>query len=279
MRVGLTAPGAMGAGLGGVLAQHGVEVRVRLDGRSDASRDRSLRAGLTPVEDDAALADTDVLLSVCPPADALPIAERLAPWLGGSDRRPLYVDANAVSPGTARRIGDVVTGAGGRFCDGGIIGLPPGTAAKAPVLFVSGPDTTAVEQLGRHGLEVRRVDGRIGSASALKMSYAGITKGLIALGSMAILNAEHEHVGPALAAELGASQAGLLAGFRRGIPDMAGKAGRWVAEMEEIAATCPEGSPAAALYRSLATFYAGLAGPEGGADLATLAGFFEANPG
>ncbi len=75
----------------------------------------------------------EVVVSVCPPLAALALArEAVANGFGG-----IYVDANAISPATARAIGTVIEAAGGTFVDGGIIGLPP-TAQKQPTLYLSG---------------------------------------------------------------------------------------------------------------------------------------------
>jgi Domain of unknown function (DUF1932) len=49
-----------------------------------------------------------------------------------------------------------------------------------------------------------------------------------------ILAAQRAGVSDALYEELSTSQAALLAGFARGVPDMFSKAYRWVAEMREI---------------------------------------------
>src|ERR1019366_8989077 len=91
-----------------------------------------------------------------------------------------------------------------------------------------GSEARRAEALAPFGLKIGVLDAPGCAASALKMSYAGITKGLIALGSSMILAAERAGISDALRAELGASQANLLTGFARSIPDMFGKAYRWV---------------------------------------------------
>src|SRR5206468_6394372 len=121
------------------------------------------------------------------------------------------------------------------FVDGGIIGAPPQPGSKGPVLYVSGEAASRLLVLRAHGLQIRAVEGGIGAASALKVSYAGITKGLTALGAAMMLVATRAGVADALYAELAASQPALLAWFTRQIPGMYQKAYRWVAEMEEIA--------------------------------------------
>jgi hypothetical protein len=75
----------------------------------------------------------------------------------------------------------------------------------------------------------------VGAASALKLSYAGINKGLIAIGSAMVLAARRAGVEDALLRELSESQRTVLAHLSRGVPDMFSKAERWAPELEEIA--------------------------------------------
>jgi L-threonate 2-dehydrogenase len=121
------------------------------------------------------------------------------------------------------------------FVDAGILDGPPKPGAAGPVFYLSGAKAPAVAELGAFGLDCRILGGPAGAASALKMSYAGITKGLTALGSVMILAAARAGMADALRAELAQSQPMLLAWFERQIPSMFAKASRWVAEMEEIA--------------------------------------------
>jgi hypothetical protein len=114
------------------------------------------------------------------------------------------------------------------------------------------------------------------AASVLKMSYAGITKGLIAVGSSMIMAAERAGVADALRSELGASQANLLSGFSRSIPDMFGKAYRWVDEMKEIAAFTGGDRAENDIYTAIAELYDRLgkdfSGPQ--AEIEKLRAFF-----
>ena len=121
------------------------------------------------------------------------------------------------------------------FVDAGIIGGPPKPGGAGPVFYLSGEKAGEVAALEEFGLACKVLDGPVGAASALKMSYAGITKGLTALASVMILAATRAGTADALRRELGDSQPMLLAWFERQIPSMFGKAYRWVAEMEEIA--------------------------------------------
>ncbi len=252
--IAVIAAGSMGSGVGQRLAENGADVVTSLAGRGAASAARAKAAGMRAV-DDPALADADVILSIVPPASALDLAERLAAVLQAASRKPLYVDCNAVSPQTAARIAAVVAATGAPFVDGGIIGGPPRPGSTGTSIYVSGPDAPRAMTLAEHGLEMKLLGPAIGEASALKMSYAGITKGFTALGAAMMLAATRGGSAAALHAELAASQKPLFAWLTRQVPNMYPKAYRWVAEMEEIAAFTGEDEAAGALFAAAARFY------------------------
>lgn len=231
--IAVTSPGNMGAAIGGRLTAHGVKVLTRLGGRSAASRERAEKYGLAAASD-AEFVQADLILSILPPKDAVAIAEELAPALRSAGRKPVYVDCNAVSPDTAKRIGEVLAGTGAGYVDGGIVGGPP-REGHTPRLYVSGERAAEVESLNQYGLDVRRVGGGIGAASALKLSYAGINKGLVGLGAAMVLAARRAGVEDAFLRELSESQRAVLLQLVRSVPDMFSKAERWAPEMEEIA--------------------------------------------
>ncbi len=270
--VAIIAPGAMGAAVAQRLTENGAAVITTLAGRGAASIARARAAGMQAVAEPA-LAEADFLLSILPPGQALNLAERLAPLLRGD---AVYVDCNAVSPQTALRIAAVVEAAGKRFIDAAIIGNPPAPGAAAPIFYASGPDATALAALQAHGLQVKLLDGPVGAASALKMSYGGITKGLAALAAAMMLAATRAGAAPALRAELAASQPALLARFTHGTPDMIPKAYRWVAEMEEIAQFAGADAATRQIYTGIAALYQRLADDNEGAqaEIAQLAAFF-----
>jgi len=254
--IAITSPGNMGAAIGGRLTAHGVKVLTKIAGRSAASRQRATANGLIGA-DDSAFAQADFLLSIVPPKAALATAEAMAPVLGKASRKPVYVDCNAISPATAARIGEILAASGTPYVDGGIIGGPP-REGYTPRLYVSGPEAKSVDALNRYGLDVRAVAGGIGAASALKLSYAGINKGVIGLGAAMVLAAKRAGVEDALMRELSDSQRALLAQLSRSVPDMFSKAERWAPEMEEIAAYASLDGEAE-VYRGLARLYERLA--------------------
>lgn len=276
MRIAIIAPGAMGAATARRLHTNGATIALTLEGRSPASAARA--AGMTILPSEAALATwADAVLAILPPGDALPLAQRLAPHL-----RPgtLYADCNAISPETVRHVAAALPHT--RFIDAGIIGGPPGATGPGPRFYAAGPHAHALARLTTHGLDWRPMDasmgeGGIGAASALKMSYAGITKGLTALGSAMALGAHAAGAAPALHAELMASQPELMRFLNRAVPDMFDKAYRWVAEMEEISAFLGD-SPASPIHTAMARLYQHLAAdrasPAPDGPIARLAAFF-----
>jgi 3-hydroxyisobutyrate dehydrogenase-like beta-hydroxyacid dehydrogenase len=273
--VAVIAQGAMGAGVAKRLHDNGVRVVTSLAGRSEASAKRAAEAGMVAVSD-AEIAAADFILSIVPPNEALPLAKRLAPALAAANRKPVYADCNAVSPDTVREIAPVIEATGTPFLDAGIIGGPPRSGYSGPIFYYSGPADTGIERLNDYGLIFRPVKGDIGAASALKMSYGGITKGLTAVGSAMMLAATRAGVAEALHAELSASQPNLMTYFARSVPDMFGKAYRWVPEMQEIAHF--SGDPATEeMYRAIAAHYERLAADNEGekAAIEALAEFFE----
>ena len=131
--IGVLHPGEMGAAVGGCLSQRGFEVLWASDGRSPATAARAVAEGMRDVGTVGEMSgQADVILSVCPPHAALEVARSAAGFRG------IYVDANAVSPATAREVAQVVGQAGRGYVDGGIIGAPPRSPGDSR-LYLSGP--------------------------------------------------------------------------------------------------------------------------------------------
>jgi 3-hydroxyisobutyrate dehydrogenase-like beta-hydroxyacid dehydrogenase len=257
--VAIMAQGMMGAGVGRRLHERGAVVRTLLSGRSAASAERAAAAGMQPAADERALLDgADFFLSILPPDQAEDLASRLAPALQSLPVKPVYVDCNAVSPQTARRVATIVEPTGAVFVDGGIIGGPP-REGYSPAIYASGPQAERTAPIKEYGIDWRIIPGPVGAASGLKMSYAGITKGTTAIAAAMLLGAARFGCGEALIAELSKSQPEMLKRMRGSIPGMYDKAYRWVGEMEEISDFLEASAPSSAMYAAIARLYADLA--------------------
>jgi 3-hydroxyisobutyrate dehydrogenase-like beta-hydroxyacid dehydrogenase len=235
--VAVVSTGDMGHAVGRALRERGLRVLTCLTGRSERTRGLASDGG---IEDVPAIEDlvtqADVFLSIVPPSEAMSLAERVATALRSSGTSLLYVDCNAVSPNTTRRIGDTITTAGGRYVDGGIVGPPP-TRAGSTRVFMSGSSASDVLELNGGDVEFISIGEGIDSASAMKMCYAAISKGTAAIWFESLIAAEALGVSHHIWKELSRSQAGSLPRIEQQIPGIPPKARRWVGEMEEIAST------------------------------------------
>ncbi len=252
--IAIIAPGAMGAAVGKRLTDNGLKVLTSLAGRSAETAARAKAAGMADA-DDSEIAAADFILSILPPGDALALAVRFAPALQASNAKPVYVDCNAINPATVERVAVAVAPTGSPFVDAGIIGSPPKPGDAGPRFYASGPSAHRFAVLRDYGLDVRVLGGAMSAASALKMSYAGITKGTQAIGAAMMLAAMRAGSADDLLAELQSSQKQLFPWLKRSLSQMPSKAYRWVAEMQEIAGFVADDPGARDLYEGAAQFY------------------------
>ncbi len=252
--VAIIAPGNMGAGVAKRLTENKVTVLTALAGRSAASGERARAAGMTAASE-RDLPEADFLLSIVPPGEALALARRLTPVLTAANRKPVYVECNAVNPQTMLKIADVIAETGCRFAAAGIIGPPPKPGTSNTKFYASGAAAKDFARLNDYGLIVRVLEGELTAAHSLKMSYAGITKGFTALGAAMMLAATRAGAAEALHAELAESQQPLLGFLNRMTPAMYSKAYRWVAELDEISAFVGEDRPEHEMLSAAARLY------------------------
>ena len=269
--IALFGAGAMGSAVGRRLAESGAKVITFLDGRSEATIERARAAGLIPAPL-SALAEADIILSIVPPAEAQKVADLIAPVLRDSGKKPPFVDLNAISPKTMEKLAAGLASSGAKVIDGSIIGGPPVPGKASPVVCLSGDLAGEPDLLSRLGLKIRPLKGPVGAASALKMCYAGISKGITGLSAAMLLAAARNGASEALKVELADSQAEQLTRLRQSIPDMFSKAYRWVAEMEEISEFLGADDPAALIFKGMAGVFRTIADDRAGSQelIATL---------
>lgn len=269
MRIGVLHPGNMGAAL--AVCVNG-EVLWASEGRSRETGARARRAGIIDLGNQGSLvAAADMIISVCPPAAALDVAAQVS-QLGFAG---LYVDMNAVSPATARQIGELFA----RFVDGGIVGPPPsspraevsypaqGDAAqsernhsRSTRLYLSGGEATEVADLfAESPVESHVIGSEPGQASALKMAYAAWTKGTSALLLSVAALATTEDVIEELLDEWDTSLPGLRERLEQVSARIGEKAWRFVGEMEEIARTYGDAGLPDGFHLAAADIYSQLA--------------------
>jgi 3-hydroxyisobutyrate dehydrogenase-like beta-hydroxyacid dehydrogenase len=229
-------PGSMGAALAREAGWNTDVVRWLPAGRSAASTDRAQAAGLIGVDDAAELfAQTDVVLSVCPPGQA---ADEVADLAVSHGFRGIFVDANAISPQRAAQIAERLEAAGAHAVDAAVIGSPP-SATSSSTLYLSGPaepvSTVAALFAGTH-CTARDLQRPVGAASALKAAFASYNKGATVLAAVSHALAAQHGLEEELLAEAQASVPGSPLAHLRRLQSSAAKAWRWVPEFSEIAA-------------------------------------------
>ena len=181
----------MGISVAASAQRSGCNVYWASEGRSAETVDRAAQFDLVDARTMAGLCDVcSLLICVCPPAAAEDVADQaLAAGYQG-----LYLDANAISPHKAQKIGQKLTSADIRFVDGGIIGGPVWEPGRT-WLYLAGEDADSFSKCFTSGpLETAILGDTIGKASALKMTFAAFTKGTSALLSAILAVAEGQGV-------------------------------------------------------------------------------------
>ncbi len=234
LAVGIINPGAMGISIAATMINSGHQVYWASDGRSAESKARAAQYGLVDVRSLTSLAhNCEVVISVCPPH----AAEEVVAAVTEAGFQGLYVDANAIAPQTARRIGQRLEDAGISFVDGGIIGGPAWKHGRT-WLYLSGAGAeTAVPLFSAGPLETEIVGPEIGQASALKMVFAAYTKGRTALLALVLAGAESLGVRSALEKQWTRYWPDFTAETQDRVRQVTAKAWRFEGEMQEIAAT------------------------------------------
>lgn len=257
--VGIVSPGAMGSAVGAAYRAGGRRVVTTIGGRSERTRALAERAGLELLPDlDAVVAAADLVLSIAPPDQARAIASELAASAARTAARPLVSDWNAVSPATVRELGETLADAGLELVDGSISGGPPRADYRTRI-YLSGAAAGAVAEAAPAWLDARVVGPEVGLASAVKMCTASVYKGHTALLAQALTTAHGHGVLAPVLDDLHDSFPRQIDGAARLLAVSTTKAGRYVGEMREIAATQASAGASAALFEAMAEVYARLA--------------------
>jgi 3-hydroxyisobutyrate dehydrogenase-like beta-hydroxyacid dehydrogenase len=251
--LGVLHPGTMGTALAASAARTGTRVVWASEGRSPATSARAAEAGLSDLRTlDRLCADSDIILSICPPASAEDVARAVA----GRGFAGLYVDANAISPTRMETVESVLAAGGAAVVDGAVFGPPPWQPGTSR-LYLTGDAASRVSELFAAGPVTPVVfEGPLGSASALKMSYGAVQKGLIALKASCLAIADRYDVADLLAAEWDRGQPGATDDLRHRIGVAAPKAWRWIGEMHEVADTAAAAGLPEGFHRAAAEVFA-----------------------
>lgn len=261
--IGILHPGVMGAAVGSALKPVAGAVIWAAARRSQATSKRAEITDLVGVPDLGELARrSDVIVSVCPPHAAAEVAEQVTAAIGDRPEKPVYVDANAVSPGTVRGIGEHL--GTDHVVDGSIIG-PPAREPGHTVLWLSGTAAGAVADLfAGSPFDARVLGPELGTASALKACFALQSKAMPAIWLELAAAARAHGVEDALRAELARNGVDLEARCDEITRRATAKAWRWAGEMDEAADAMVELGLPDGFSRAAAQMYRRLADPSAG---------------
>jgi len=265
-KIGILHPGEMGISIAASAINSGNQVYWASVGRGDKTRLRAEKHNLIEVESLSQLCQTsEIIFSVCPPHSAEEVTKSVIEY----GFKGFYLDANAISPQRASKIGQLMEASNIRFIDGGIIGGPAWTP-KETWLYLSGKNAKVIADCFPNGpLETKIVGDEIGKASALKMCYAAYSKGTTALLAAILATAESLGVRDELYQQWDMDDSGFSEQVNRRVTRITAKAWRFEGEMHEIASTLQEaGLPngfhqaAAEIYRRMAGFKDSLETPQ-----------------
>ena len=236
--VGILMPGDMGHGCGKVFLENNFRVVSALNGRSNRTKKLSETAG---IEDVASIENivnySDIILSILPPEKAYEQAVQVNKVILKSQKPTTYVDCNAISPETVKKINQEISSEFCNFIDAGIIGLNPIVEKGQTRFYVSGPNTDPIMMLNNKGIIIKDLGKEIGKASAMKMVYASATKGTFALHAAVLTTAHKLGLSNDYFTELEYSKPDILSAMERMVPRIPLDAARWEGEMHEIAKT------------------------------------------
>ena len=257
--IGITSPGDMGQGVAMCIKAMGFNVCMASDGRSTRTRTLGEKAGLTDVHSmENLVKECDMVLSVLDPGAAVTNAKAVAAACKATGRKIVFVECNAIAPNTMHEITGILQAVGCTVIDAGIIGPPPRKGAKQR-FYVSGPDAHLMQRIHSEQINVKVAGEKIGDASAVKMCYAALTKGSIALGTELLIAARKLGVDQVLEAEFKGSQADMHASVLSRAAGMPFKAYRWVPEMNEIAKTFEGAGLTPKMFQGISDLYAQIA--------------------
>lgn len=235
--VGILSTGEMGHRVASVLRNHGLNVVTCLAGRSTRTADLAAKAGVSDLRTPAeVVAKSDMIISIVVPSAAKPLAQTIATAIAAAKKPVLYADANAISPMTAMAIEGIITGAGGSFADVCIIG----TSAKVgqgTTFYASGDYAAEFAELSKFGLQIEILGDRPGQASAYKVVYAGLTKGVSSLMVELLLLAHSLGILEQIIAQYRTKFPDLVRFAESNLPGLPFRAARRSDEMEELSLT------------------------------------------
>ena len=200
-------------------------------------QDRAASCGTTVVQSHEALAESsDILISAVTANSALDAATQIAPFL---DSRHIYADINSVSPALKQEIDGIIRSRNSVFVEAAVMAPVPPHGHRVPMLLGGNGAVIFAETMSPFGMRLEVLQGRVGTAAAVKMCRSIVVKGLEALMFECVLGASQFNAEDRVFASLDESFPGIdwkkLANYMISRVVIHGE--RRAHEMEEVAET------------------------------------------
>jgi 3-hydroxyisobutyrate dehydrogenase-like beta-hydroxyacid dehydrogenase len=256
-KIGILHPGEMGISIAASSINNGHAVYWAPENRSDKTRLRAEKYGLLEFDSLAELCQNcEIIFCICPPHAAEDVANSVIKH----GFNGYYLDANAISPQRAIKIGQMMESTGIHFVDGGIIGGPAWNPNDT-WLYLSGKDANKIAECFTNGpLETKIIGDEIGKASALKMCYAAYSKGTTSLLAAILATAESLGVRAELYQLWDMDDSNFSEQVDRRVRRATAKAWRFEGEMYEIASTFQEAGLPNGFHEAAVEIYHRMAG-------------------
>ena len=181
-KIGFIGFGELGSALASGLKKEGItEIRAfDKEFGSGSQAEKSIRSraetvGVALVETGQALAEgLDIVFSTVIPVEAMNAANAMAPNLGENH---IYADLNSCTPGYKQEADKAIRKSGAYYVDVGVVG---GAAQghKVPCLACGEAAVSFKQMLDPFGMNIRVIDGKIGTTALLKMLRSVVLKGI-----------------------------------------------------------------------------------------------------
>ncbi|MFC7787962.1 DUF1932 domain-containing protein [Microbacterium sp. MAHUQ-60] len=254
MIIGLVGAGAMGSALGAAWAAAGHQVKTDLSCRSARTIALARSRGIVSAGSLHAVVEADLVVSIVPPAAAIPVARDIVRAAVDAGTAPLVADLNAVSPRTVLRVADLLHDGGLELVDGTISGAPPHPGART-TLYLSGERAGELRELSESWYRTVILESGVGTASALKMTMSSMYKGTNALVLQAALTASHFGVLDAFLQDVSGAWPDNVPRWAAEVALAASKSERFVDEMREIADTQAQAGLVEDLFLGIAAVF------------------------
>jgi len=121
---------------------------------------------------------SNLILSTVTVSAAKKVAKEISDFL---ENNKIYVDMNTSSPHTKLAIAKIINKTGAKFVDAAVMGAVSLYGHKVPILACGEGAKQFQLKMSNYGMNIRCIEGKVGSSSAVKMLRSVYMKGIEAL--------------------------------------------------------------------------------------------------